>query len=142
MSKYDMVHLEYQLYIEKFVKSAITNMYLHEIIKQNLIAVEKQAVAKATHKKLNERITQKRGVVTIGQIRAKIQKCNNEEVVKVQIASDYTIATENCKLQVTINTKKKLWKDMFKKTKVIVCKKLQINQYNFYKIIYRSIKNR
>lgn len=47
------------------------------------MAVEKQAVAKAIRKKLNEKVVWKNRVITISQIRAKIQKLNNKKLVKL-----------------------------------------------------------
>ena len=64
------------------MKGAIINAHIYEITKQDFTEVQKQAVAKAARKKLNRRVAQKGGVVTVGQIRAKIQKRNNEEVMK------------------------------------------------------------
>lgn len=65
MSKYGIIYLQYQLYIERFVKDVITNTHWHEITKQDLIIVQKQIVAKATYKKLDGRFVQKRGLITI-----------------------------------------------------------------------------
>ncbi len=103
MSKYDVVHPEYQLHIERFVKGAITNAHSHEITERDLTAVQKQAVAKAARKKLDGKVAQKGGVVTVGQIRAKIQTRDNEEGVKAQLALDRAIAAENRKLRAVIN---------------------------------------
>ena len=93
---------------------------------------------------LNRRVVEKRRMVTVSQIRAKIQKRNNEEVMKVQIALDHTIATKNCKVQAVINAHKKLGKDMFKEAKgvLIACKKFQVNWRNFYRVICKSMGNR
>ena len=72
MSKYNVIHPEYQLHRKRFVKDSITNLYSYKITKQVFKAVQKQAVAKAAHKKLDGKVVQKGGVVTVGQIRAKI----------------------------------------------------------------------
>ena len=120
MNKYNMVYSKYQLYIKRFVKSSITNAHPYKISKQDLIAIQKQAVAKAPRKKLDKKVAQKGEVVTVGQIRAKIQKLDNEEVMKVQIALDCAITAKNCKVQTVINANKKLCKDMFKEVKGIL----------------------
>ena len=106
-------------------------------------------VAKAARKKLDGRVAQKGGVVTVGQIRAKTQKRDNEEVVKAQVALDRAIATENRKVQArkvqaVINAEKKLWEDMFKEAKgvLIARKKFQVNRCNFDRAICRSMGNR
>lgn len=56
MSKYDVVYLEYQLYIKKFIKSAIINIHLHEITKWDLTAIQKLAIVKIAYKKLDRKI--------------------------------------------------------------------------------------
>lgn len=99
-------------------------------------------MAKATCKKLDERVTQKGGIVIIGQIKPKIQKRNNEKVIKVRIELDCAIATVHCKVQAVINANKKLCKNMFKVfiSILIARKKFQLNRRNFYKVICKSMK--
>ena len=46
ISKYNIIYVEYQIYLEKPFKTAIINTYLHEIIKQDLTIRQKQIMLK------------------------------------------------------------------------------------------------
>lgn len=73
ISQYKFVHLEYQLHIKKFVKSTIVNSHLHEITEQDVTEVQKQALAKDSRKKLNEKSAKRRRIIIVSQIKPKIQ---------------------------------------------------------------------
>ncbi len=73
-------------------------------------------------------------VVTVCQIRTKIQKCDNEEVVKKYISLDYIISTENHKLHMMISVIKNTEKYISKEAKVYL-----LYAKSFTRNFYRSM---
>ncbi len=61
-----MIHPEYQLHIERFVKSTIINAHFYKITKKNLISIQNQALAKDVQRKQNRNVIQKKKVATVG----------------------------------------------------------------------------
>ncbi len=55
------------------MKSTIVNSHLHEITEQDVTEVQKQALAKDSRKKLNEKSAKRRRIIIVSQIKPKIQ---------------------------------------------------------------------
>ena len=76
-----------------------------------------EAIARAARKKLIGKVAQKRGVITVRDVHAKVTKRAETEVEKARRALERAEAAELKKENARIAAHKKLWKQLHKELK-------------------------
>ena len=95
LKKYNVLDNEWDCHVNRFVKGSISNAHARQIIKRDLRASQQQSIAKAARRKLDGKVAQKGGVITVGDVRAKTSKRCQNEVEKTRLAYERaTLAAE------------------------------------------------
>lgn len=111
------VYSKFWHYFDRFIYKSISNAFQGFIAKRNLEITYSEVIAHAAYKKLTGRIAQKKRVITIWDIQAKITKQAENEVKKARRALDWAEAAELKKENARIAIQKKLQKQLHKKLK-------------------------
>ena len=85
---YRLVHPKFQSYLDRFIRGSVSNSLRCSIAERDLEITYSEAIANAARKKLTGRVVQKRGVITVWDVRAKITKQAESEVEKAKKALD------------------------------------------------------
>ena len=87
LAKYKVLDNEWERHVGRFVKGSISSAHARQIVERDLLASHQQSVAKAARKKLDGKVAQK-GVITVGDVRAKTSKCCQNEVEMTRLACE------------------------------------------------------
>ena len=74
----------FQLHVERFIKGSITSAHARQLSERDLQITRKEAVSKATRKRLNGNVAQKGGVISVGDVRRKAVERVETEVEKAE----------------------------------------------------------
>ena len=96
--------------LRRFIKGSISNGDSRTLSERDLAAVHKEAVSKAARKRLDGRVAQSGGVITVRDVRAKATKRKEDELEKAEKLYERLKAAEDKRLLVA---EKKLWKGLF-----------------------------
>ena len=89
LAKYKVLDNEWERHVGRFVKGSISSAHARQIVERDLLASHQQSVAKAARKKLDGKVAQKGGVITVGDIRAKTSKRCQNEVEMTRLAYEW-----------------------------------------------------
>ena len=79
-----LVHPKFQPYLDRFIRGSVTNSLQCSIAERDLEITHREAIARAARKKLTGRVSQKGGVITVRDVRAKVTKRVETEVEKAR----------------------------------------------------------
>ena len=96
------VHPKFWPYLDRFIRGSVSNFFRYFIVKRNLEIIYSEAITHAACKKLMDRVAQKRGVITVRDMGAKITKRAENEMEKARKALDRAEAAELKKENVKI----------------------------------------
>ena len=111
------VHPKFQPYLDRFIRGSVTNSLRCSIAERDLEITHREAIARAARKKLTGRVSQKGGVITVRDVRAKVTKRVETEVEKARRALERAEAAELKKENARIAAHEKLWKQLHKELK-------------------------
>ena len=70
-------------------EGSISSAHARQIVERDLLASHQQSVAKAARKKLDGKVAQKGGVITVGDVRAETSKRCQNEVEMTRLAYEW-----------------------------------------------------
>ena len=74
LAKYKVLDNEWERHVGQFVKGSISSAHARQIVERDLLASHQQSVTKAARKKLDGKVAQNGGVITVVDVRAKTSK--------------------------------------------------------------------
>lgn len=115
---HQLVHSKFWSYLDRFIHRLVSNFFQCFIAKHNLEIIYSETIVYAAWKKLISRVAQKRRVITIWDMQAKITKQAQNKLEKVKKVSNWAKAAEFKKKNAKNTMQKKLQKQLHKKLKV------------------------
>ncbi len=112
-----LVHSKFRPYFDRFIRGFVSNSFRFSIAERDLEITYSEAIARAACKKLTGRVAQKKEVINVRDVRAKVTKQAESEVEKAKMALDRAEAEELKKENARIAAQKKLQKQPHKKLK-------------------------
>ena len=112
-----LVHQKFRPNLERFIRGSLTSAFTHYLLDRDLDATYKEAAARAARQKLTGRVTQKRGVITVREVRGEIVKRAEDEFEKGRNALRRAKIAAEKKEKAEVNARKKTKKTLFKKVK-------------------------
>lgn len=111
------------------MKGALASAHSLEISNRDLELIHRTAVLKAARKKLDGKVAQTGGVISVGDVRAKALQHAEDELVKAIRVYEKALAMEQKKQQAPLNAEKKLWKGLFSEARscIVARKKLEVD---------------
>ena len=96
---------------------------------------------RTARKKLAGRVAQTGGVISVGEVRAKASKCEEDEFAKVTMVYERAVAAEQKKEQAGLNAEKKVCKGLFSEARwfIAVRKKLEVGRRKKARVVKKSI---
>ena len=131
----------YRKHVSRFVKGALASAHSLEISNRDLELVHKTAVRKAARKKLDGRVAQTGGVISVGDVRAKAAQHDEDEMAKATRAYERALGVEQKKQLASLNAEKKTWKGLFSEARshIAARKKLEVERRKRVRVIKKSI---
>ena len=134
----------FQRHISRLVKGALVSAHSLGISNRDLELIHRTAVSKAVRKKLDGKVAQVGGVISVRDVRAKALKHDDDELAKATKVYEKALAAEQKKEQAGFNAEKKTWKGLFSEARVYIAarKKLGVERRKWVRVIKRSIAGR
>ena len=123
------------------MKGALASAHSLEISNRDLELIHRTAVSKAARKKLDGRVTQVGGVISVRDVRAKVSKHEEDELAKATKVYEKALGAEQKRQQAGLNAEKKVWKSLFSEARSYIAarKRLEVDQRKKVRVIKRSI---
>ncbi len=115
-----LIDRKFRPYLERFIRGSVTNTINRIIAGRDLEITHREAMARAACKKLAGKIAQKRKVILMRDVYARIAKRNANEVEKAQKALERAEAAEARKKKAWLATRKRLQKQLHKELKAFL----------------------
>ena len=91
LKKYNVLNAEWDCHVERFVKGSISSAHARQISERDLRANQMLSIAKTARRKLDGKVAQKGGVITVRDVRAKVTKRTQNEVEKTKQAYERAV---------------------------------------------------
>ena len=131
----------FQKHLSRLVKGALASAHALEISDRDLELIHRTAVSKAARKKLDGRVAQVGGVISVRDVRAKASKHEEDELAKATRVYEKALGAEQKRQQAGLNAEKKIWKDLFAEARLYIAarKKREVDRRKRARVIKRSI---
>ncbi len=106
--------------MERFIRGSVTNTINQIIAECDLEITHREAMARAARKRLTGKISQKRGVILVEIVHARIAKRNANEVEKTRKALERAQSAKARKKKAWLATQKRLQKQLHKELKAFL----------------------
>ena len=123
------------------MKGALASAYSLEILNCDLELIHRTAVSKAARKKLDGRVAQVGGVISVRDVRAKASKHKEDEFAKATKVYKKVLGAKQKRQPAGLNTEKKVWKGLFSEARSYIAarKRLKVDRRKKVRVIKRSI---